>query len=150
MFYTLGERDDIMCYTDVLTLPCNEGTHTARFAEGHIEDRDCLWCKKKLKVYFMNVDDMPNSWKDSDGDRITRKEILKVANEWHECNDSVVPKFVPCDKIHESDIRVEFIGKSILGHNFSECESFQNDYITACGNEYQQVLMHKFIEPSPP
>ena len=103
-----------MCYTDWLTLPCNEGTHTARFAEGHIEDRGYLWHKKELKVYFMNLDHMPDSWKDSDGDRITRKEILKIANEWHKCDKHVVPKFVSCDTIEGSDIRVEFIGKSTV------------------------------------
>ena len=113
MFYTLGERDD-MCYTDWMTLPCDEDMHNASFAEGHIEDRSHLWYKKELRVHFMNPDDIPTWWKDSGGNHITKREVLKIANEWHKCDKSVVPKFVQWDAMHGSDIRVAFIGKSTV------------------------------------
>ena len=45
---------------------------------------------------------------------ITEDEILKIANEWHQCGveqgNDVVPEFVPCGPNDTSDIRVKFIG----------------------------------------
>lgn len=66
-----------------------------------------LWQKMEIKVKFMNR--IP-AWQNEDGDWINATDILPIANQWHACGPSVVPKFVKYDN-GPSDIRVEFNGK---------------------------------------
>ena len=96
--------EDGVCGTDWFSLGDNKH-HNPRMAEGFPID---LWRKKELKVLFMNPDGMPRYWKNSRQDSITREEILQIANEWHDCAQKVVPKFVECDEEEGSDIRVEY------------------------------------------
>ena len=69
--------------------------------------RMLLWKTKEIKVRFLNEDQ-----------NISEEEILQIANEWHECNTDVVPRFVPCNKEDSGDIRIKFIGMhNCLGGN---------------------------------
>ena len=100
---------DSLCDTDWFTL-ANDEHHDDRDAEGHIKCRSDLWHKKELRVFFMNPKEIPRPWSNSDGDTITQKDILEIANEWHNCAKEVVPKFVLWKKKESSDIRVKYIG----------------------------------------
>ena len=93
--------EDGACDTDWFFPVNDEERHDPRMGEGFIEFTRDLWRKKELRVFFMNTPD------DCDRDA---KEILQIANEWHDCAQDVVPKFVECDKPKRSDIRVEYIG----------------------------------------
>ena len=98
-----------MCDTDWFSLGDDED-HDPRMAEGFVKFTSDLWRKKELKVFFMNPDEMPRAWKNFKRDSITREEILQIANEWHDCAQDVIPKFIECDKKEGSDIRVKYIG----------------------------------------
>ena len=71
-------------------------------------DKDLWPPGAKLKVRFL--DRIP-AWPNDRRGWIDEDQILKIANEWHECGRDVVPEFVPCGPDDSSDIRVKFIGK---------------------------------------
>ena len=52
-------------------------------------------------------------WRNEKGNFISTDDILKIANEWHDCNPAVVPKFVPYKNRGPNDIRIKFTGTSI-------------------------------------
>ena len=99
-----------MCYTDWMTLVEKDDS---RAAELWVVKGEDLWpARKKLKVRFLKV--IPPWLNEGRRGYITEDEILKIANEWHQCGveqgNDVVPEFVPCGPNDTSDIRVKFIG----------------------------------------
>lgn len=95
----------LMCFTDWITLyPPDD--HAPNVGELWAQP-GLLWEKKEIKVKFMN--DIP-AWKNDEGKWINVTDILPIANQWHDCERSVVPKFVEYDN-GPSDVRVEFNGK---------------------------------------
>ena len=104
---------DMTCYTDWITL-VEKGD--GRAAELWIISNTDLWPqRKKLKVRFLN-DILP--WRREDRQFISEVDILRIANEWHQCGvdvkNDLVPEFVPWHQGETSNIRVEFIGKYII------------------------------------
>ena len=107
-FFALGVfHTDMMCYTDWMTLVKKDDKNVAELWV--LRDEDLWPPKKKLKVRFL--DDRIPPWPNDRRGWIDEDEILKIANEWHECGRDVVPEFVPCGANYTSDIRVKFIGK---------------------------------------
>ena len=91
----------MICISDWMTLSDEDARDEEdgiQSTDGWTENTDLLWKKeewekaKKLKVHFLN--DIPDGWMNCRGRRITKKEILEIANEWHNCNKHVVPEFV--------------------------------------------------------
>ena len=100
---------DMMCYTDWMTLVEKDDDNVA---ELWVQSDKHLWPpKKKLKVRFL--DEIPG-WRNERRGWINEDDILKIANEWHDCGvdagKDVVPEFMPCGPDDTGDIRVRFIG----------------------------------------
>ena len=94
-----------MCYND-FTTPRGRGGSDMQRAEAWTE-RSLLWEEKEITVRFMDHE-IP-AWYKEDGNPISKDDILHIANEWHRCNEAVVPKFVPY-KSGRSHIRIKFTG----------------------------------------
>ena len=97
----------MICYTDWMTLVEKDDENVAELWV--LRDEDLWPAGKKLKVRFL--DDRIPPWPNDRHGWIDEDQILKTANEWHECGRDVVPEFVPCGANDTSDIRVKYIGK---------------------------------------
>ena len=100
----------MMCLTDWMALQDDDDEQAA---ELWAADTSFLWNQKEINVRFMNK---ILAWRNEEGNFISTKEILSIANEWHECGidagKNVVPWFINDDS-KPSSIRIEFIGKEI-------------------------------------
>ena len=100
----------MMCYTDWMTLVEKDDGRADELWV--LTDEDLWLAGKTLKVRFL--DDRIPAWPNDGRGHITEEEILKIANEWHQCGveqgKDVVPEFVPCGADDTADIRVKFIG----------------------------------------
>ena len=102
---------DMMCYTDWMTLVEEDDKNVG---ELWVQSDGDLWLAgKELKVRFLD-DEIPG-WRNEKREWINKGDILKIANEWHECGvnagKDVVPKFVLWEDDDISDITVKFIGR---------------------------------------
>ncbi|CAI8044530.1 hypothetical protein GBAR_LOCUS24692 [Geodia barretti] len=99
----------MMCYTDWMTLVEKDDGRADELWV--LTDEDLWLVGKTLKVRFL--DDRIPAWPNDGRGHITEEEILKIANEWHQCGveqgKDVVPEFVPCGADDTADIRVKFI-----------------------------------------
>ena len=93
-----------MCYNDFTKRSGHDSGHRA---QGWALE-DLLWKKKEITVLFL--DHMIPAWYNEDGNPISKDDILQIANEWHRCNNKVVPRFVPYKRDGRSDIRIKFAG----------------------------------------
>ncbi|CAI8037291.1 hypothetical protein GBAR_LOCUS20843 [Geodia barretti] len=129
-----NEAVDMMCYTDWMTLVEKDDGRADELWV--LTDEDLWLAGKTLKVSFL--DDRIPAWPNDGRGHITEEEILKIANEWHQCGveqgKDVVPEFVPCGADDIADIRVKFIDncpsfyKRIIRHEFGHALGLKHEH----------------------
>ena len=120
----------------VLVNPMSKDTTMSQF----VIDKEKIWDKNKLMVYFMN----------DDTSQETIDEMIMIANEWSRHANI---KFKSTEEINESDIRVTFSeNKGYVSAIGNDAENYENQSTMSLGNlnydikqaKIRSIVLHEF------